>query len=316
MRVPDFFIAGHEKCGTTALYEMLRPHPQVFLPELKEPHFLNEDRKPRFPPTRGRALPQTLEEYLALFADARPDQLVGEASASYVWSHTAAANIAALQPAAKVVVIVREPASFLHSLHLQLQRTHFESEKDLRKAIALEDERRAGRRIPRRCPYPAILQYSDHVAYVEQLRRYEDVLEPDQLLLLIYDDFLADNEDTVRKVLRFLELDDDGFAVEATRANVTKRTVRSQGLDEMMASVSMGRGPLSRAAGGAVKTIAPRGLRRGAARALRRRVVLAEPPALDERLALELRQRYRSEVVALGEHLGRDLVALWGYEAL
>jgi Sulfotransferase family len=311
MRPPDFFIAGHEKCGTTALYEMLRPHPQVFLPELKEPHFLNDDRRPRFPPELGRALPQTMEEYLALFAGARRDQLVGEASASYMWSHTAAANIAALQPAAKVVAIVREPASFLHSLHLQLQRAHFESEKDLRKAIALEDERREGRHIPRRCPYPAILQYSDHVAYADQLHRYLDVLPQEQLLMLIYDDFRADNEGTVRQVLRFLGLD-DSLEVEVTQANVTKRTVRSQGLDEMITSVALGSGPLS----GTLKTLAPRRLRRGAARALRRRVVLAEPPPLDERLTLELRRRYRDEVVALSGHLGRDLVALWGYDAL
>ncbi|HEY1834193.1 MAG TPA: sulfotransferase [Solirubrobacteraceae bacterium] len=311
MRPPDFFIAGHEKCGTTALYEMLREHPLVFLPELKEPHFLNDERRPRFPPKLARALPQTMDEYLALFAGARPGRLAGEASASYLWSHSAAANIAALQPGAKVIAIVREPASFLHSLHLQLQRAHYESEKDLRRAIALEAERREEQSIPARCPFPAILQYSDHVAYMEQLRRYLAVFAPEQLLVLIYDDFRADNEGTVRQVLRFLGLDDD-VAVESKQANVTTRTVRSQGLDEMITSVALGSGPLS----GTLKTLAPRGLRRGAARALRRRVALAEPPPLDETLALELRRRYRHEVVALGEHLGRDLVALWGYDAL
>src|SRR5580693_6355814 len=34
-RIPDFFIVGHAKCGTTALYEMLRRHPQIFMPEYK-----------------------------------------------------------------------------------------------------------------------------------------------------------------------------------------------------------------------------------------------------------------------------------------
>ena len=38
-RVPDFFIVGHAKSGTTALYEMLRAHPQIFMPDLKEPKF-------------------------------------------------------------------------------------------------------------------------------------------------------------------------------------------------------------------------------------------------------------------------------------
>ena len=37
LRVPDFFIVGHAKSGTTALYEMLRQHPQIFMPASKEP---------------------------------------------------------------------------------------------------------------------------------------------------------------------------------------------------------------------------------------------------------------------------------------
>src|SRR6478752_4985741 len=38
-RFPDFYIVGHSKCGTTALYEMLRRHPQIFMPDVKEPMF-------------------------------------------------------------------------------------------------------------------------------------------------------------------------------------------------------------------------------------------------------------------------------------
>jgi hypothetical protein len=69
-RVPDFFIVGHAKSGTTALYEMLRRHPQIFMPDGKEPWFFGSDMRPRFQPRRAGALPQTLEEYLALFGSA------------------------------------------------------------------------------------------------------------------------------------------------------------------------------------------------------------------------------------------------------
>ena len=83
-----------------------------------------------------------------------------------------------------------------------------ETQRDLRKAMSLEGVRREGRRIPRRCHVPDALQYSDHVLYVEQLRRYHAVFPPENVLVLIYDDFRRDNEATVRKVLRFLEVDD------------------------------------------------------------------------------------------------------------
>ena len=43
MHIPNFFLFGAPKCGTTALYEYLRTHPNVFLPRLKEPHFFADD---------------------------------------------------------------------------------------------------------------------------------------------------------------------------------------------------------------------------------------------------------------------------------
>jgi hypothetical protein len=60
----------------------------------------------------------------------------------------------------------------------------------------------------------------------------------------------------------------------------------------------------------------PAALRRRGVGALRRAAVKTEPPPADERLMLELRRRYRHEVQALSEHLGRDLVSEWGYDAL
>src|ERR1700689_532587 len=103
LRTPDFFIVGHAKSGTTALYEMLRPHPQIYMSPAKEPWFFATDMRPRFQPRRAGRGPQTLEEYLALFAGATPQQLAGEASSSYLWSQTAAGRIVEVQPEAKII---------------------------------------------------------------------------------------------------------------------------------------------------------------------------------------------------------------------
>lgn len=43
MKNPNFFIIGAPKCGTTALSEYLREHPQVFFSDPKELSFFNED---------------------------------------------------------------------------------------------------------------------------------------------------------------------------------------------------------------------------------------------------------------------------------
>jgi hypothetical protein len=309
--MPDFFIVGHPKTGTTALYDMLRGHPQIFMPDLKEPTFFAAEI-PR-ESHRGRS-PATLEEYLALFAPAMPDQVLGEASATYLWSPTAAGRIAELQPAARMIAILREPASFLRSLHLQNVQSHYETERDLRAALALEQERTLGRRIPRRCRRPQALLYSQYVRYAEQLRRFHAVFPREQLLVLVYDDFRADNEATVRRVLGFLGVDDE-LPVAVTEANPSVR-MRSQQLDELVHAVSVGRGPVSRAVKASVKAVAPRELRHRMLGAVRERFVLAPPPPVDEELMLELRRRYLPEVAEVSEYLGRDLISLWGYDRL
>jgi Sulfotransferase family len=314
-RVPDFFIVGNPKSGTTALYEMLRVHPQVYMPDLKEPWFFASDMRPRFQPPRSASPPETLEDYVALFNAAAPEQRVGEASTAYLWSTTAAERIAQLRPDARIIAILREPASFLHSLHLQLLGTHVEAEHDFGRAIALEAARREGRKIPRRSHRPQLLLYSNHVRYVEQLRRYHAAFPAEQVLVLIYDDFRRDNEATVRTVRRFLEVD-ESVPVEVTDANPTTTRMRSQQLDELLNVISVGRGPVSRAVKTGVKVVTPGTLRTRAIEVTQRHLVQGKPRPPDQQLMLELRRRFKGEVVALSEYLGRDLVTLWGYDGL
>jgi len=319
MRVPDFFIVGSPKTGTTSLHATLRKHPQIFMPKIKEPQFLASDARPRAKHERApRELgyPKTLEDYLALFEQALPGQLVGEATPTYLWSRTAAENIASLQPDARIIAILREPASFLHSLHHAFLRGRNEAEPDLRRAMALEADRREGRHIPRRSHRPQFLQYSEHVRYVEQLSRYRAHFSAERVLVLIYDDFRSDNAATVRRVLQFLEVDDES-PIAIKRVNVTKQPLRSRRARHVMNSISRGQGPIARSAKVTVKALTTLPVRHAVQRSVgqvtRRQRARTHAPAPDERFMLELRQRFKGEVLALSEYLDRDLVTLWGY---
>jgi len=289
---------------------MLRGHPQIFMSESKEPWFFAEELLERTPPRPG-GTPRTLEEYAALFAGAAPQQRVGEASALYLWSRTAASRIAQVQPDARIVAIVREPAALLRSLHMQFVESYVETEVDLRTALELEQSRRAGRKVPRHTYWPKALMYSEHVRYVEGLRRYEELFGRDRMLVLIYDDLRADNEAAVRSVLRFLDVDDT-VQIEVREANPTVR-VRSARLHELVHAVKVGRGPASRVLKGAIKAVTPKSARRSALQATERHLVQTSPKADDQQLMDELRERYRDEVVRLEEYLGRDLLDRWGY---
>src|ERR1700747_71662 len=118
-RVPDFFIVGQPKSGTPALYSMLRRHPQIFLPETKEPGYLADELHVRKPPRPSNDV-RTFDDYVALFEGASEEQLGGDATRFYLWSVPAARRIAELQPRARIIATLREPASLLHSLHLLL----------------------------------------------------------------------------------------------------------------------------------------------------------------------------------------------------
>jgi len=312
-RLPDFFIVGQPKSGTTALYEMLGAHPQIFLPASKEPWFFASELHVRTPP-RPEGTPRTLEEYATLFAAARDDQRVGEASPQYLWSRTAAAAIAAVQPGAQIIAIFREPVSFLRSLHAQCVQTYVETESDFARALSLEPARREGRHIPRHTYWPDRLLYSEHVKYVDQLRRFDALFPADQMLILIYDDFSTDNEGTVRRVLRFLKVDDT-VPVTVREANPTVH-VRSKHLNTLVHTLSVGRGPISMAVKGTVKAVVPRRLRRGALAAAKQRIVYGGEPAVDESLIADLRRRLLPEVEAFGRYIDRDLIKLWGYDGL
>jgi Sulfotransferase family len=313
-RVPDFFIVGHPKSGTTALYEMLRCHPEIYMPDVKEPNFFNF-LVPGVPNIAewhtSRKPSETLDDYLSLFTAAKPEQRIGEGSTFYLASETAASSIAVAQPAAQIIAILREPVSFLCSLHLQLVQNDVENEKDPRRAFALEDARRKGRHIPRASlQLQPWLLYSDHVRYVDQLQRYQ-ALFPGHVMVLIYDDFRRDNEETLRKVLGFLDVD-DALPTNITKANPTVH-VRSRYINHVTHSVTMGQGPVSRATKTVIKMLTSRQLRQHALQAIKLHVIYGNPPPPDAGLITDLRRRFKPEVVALSEYLGRDFVSLWGY---
>src|SRR5438093_1590857 len=112
IRLPTFFIVGAPRCGTTALYTYLRQHPDLFLPENKEPHFFGSDLyHPGFV--------RNLDEYLSLFLEAGNKKRAGEASVWYLYSRNAAAEIMAFCPSARIIAMLRNPVDMMYSNYCQ-----------------------------------------------------------------------------------------------------------------------------------------------------------------------------------------------------
>lgn len=316
MNKPSLFIAGNSKSGTTALHSFLSQHPDIFMSVPKEPNYFAKDFCHDTDPQRC-FYRRTEAEYLELFASAQPSQVCGEASACYIYSGVAAAEIAKFNPQAKLIFILREPVSFLRSYHLQLLKNtpqDGENVKSFEKALALETERKQGQKIPPKCLIPEFLYYGDRVKYAEQLQRFYQHFDPEQIKVFIYDDWISDNRTIYNEILEWIGVD-PSYQPEFDTHNKGGVQVKSKALQELVADVSHGKGVFAPAKQ-LVATVLPQEKRRAAVDWAYNNLAFAQANPLDPALKRRLKQTFLPEVIALGQLLDRDLVTLWGYDTV
>jgi len=293
-RRPDFFIVGAPKCGTTALHSAPSSHPEVFLPENKEPHFFGKDLE-----VGEDWCVREEVEYMGLFAGCGEEKRLGEASPWYLFSKTAAEEIHAFQPDARILILLRDPVDLIHSVHLQHLNTANEDIIDLAEALAAEPARARGERLPARAPFPDCLAYRSVARLSEQVSRYLDVFDADRVKVLLLDDLHADERAFLREVCRFLDVSEDE-ELEMGRRNPSRDLTS---VDLMLKRLHY----RTRVISGLQRRLpkAAKSLYRGAVRMLpaKRRVGIA--PAL----RAELSQELRGEVARLSSLIGRDLSA-------
>ncbi|HUG49085.1 MAG TPA: sulfotransferase [Candidatus Limnocylindria bacterium] len=294
MKRPDLFVVGAFKSGTTALYEYLRAHPQVFMSVPKEPMYFGQDLTPRY-----RRM--TEDEYLALFAGARPDQRAGEASPWYLYSLTAAREIRDFSPEAQIIVMLRNPVDVMHAQHGQLVFNRREDITDFADALAAEPARRRGEQISPDAIRPEALYYRHSVRFAEQVARYLGVFGRERVHFIVFDDFALDPSSAYRQVLEFMNVDalvELDFVVH----NPSQQP-RSRLLQRLVFAPP---GPLRNCYGR---------LRRSAlAHSVRDRLVAlnsrrAARAPLDPDLRRRLTAELAPEVAELGRLIGRDLTA-------
>jgi hypothetical protein len=302
-RKPDLFHVGHPRSATGLVYSWLKGHPDVFAAR-KELHYFGRDIGFNEPP-------RTLESYLSAFAEAGDASVACDSSTWYLASETAAEEIAAFQPDARILLTLRDPTEMLLSLHAHLLANGDEDLPDLEQALLAEPMRRGGYGIPRGSLPRIGLYYRRHVQYAAQVRRYLDRFGRDRVFVLVFDDIKTRPAEAYRALLRWLGVRTDfpGFekvVMGNARARNSSWTVRSRALQAL----------LKRQTNQAVYM----GLRPEplpgwflAVRALRRINATQAPRREPRRDVIErLRAELRPEVEAVEELLGRELPAWKG----
>lgn len=201
----DFFIVGAARSGTTTLWHWLKGHPQIFLPETKEPHyfcFMGADVPyygKELDPDYKKLLITDKKEYDQLYLNSKENQLRGDASPGYLYFRHTAARIRDHNPNAKIICILRDPCSRAFSQFMLHIRSGFEDVRNFDSALAREQQRIAkgwwwGH------------HYLEAGKYGEQWQVYCNQFPKSQRLLLFYDDLSKDPAGTYRKICKFLEI--------------------------------------------------------------------------------------------------------------
>jgi hypothetical protein len=180
-RRPDFVIPGFARCGTTWLYEVLKRHPGIFLPERKELDFFSESWAKGYP------------FYAAYFADARAHQLTGDISPVYAEHPEVPERLAATAPHARIVIVVRNQVERLRSSYWQSRRDGWR-QPELERFLAGEVED---------------CRYLVHQRYAPTIQAYRRLFGEAAVLVLVYEDVSRDPAAAVRAILRHLGLGEE-----------------------------------------------------------------------------------------------------------
>lgn len=176
--VPNLFLVGAPKCGTTSLHEYLRRHPQIFFPfsddnygRVKEPnHFCPELEILEKNAIKGR------KDYHDLYRGSERARWRGNASTNYLFSETAPERIKRFCPDARILIMLRPPVDMMRSYHSELLRHHHEDIVDYHEALSASEDRRNGLRIPKHTVVPKCLDYFAMSRFAEQIERYYHIL--------------------------------------------------------------------------------------------------------------------------------------------
>jgi hypothetical protein len=219
MALPNLFVIGAPKCGTTSLHHYLDQHPKVAMSVVKEPkYFLADGRRPAH---RGPGDERACRNYVvdrsayeALFHfPPGPGSYAGESSPYYLWAADAGSRIRVLVPDARLVAVLREPTMRAFSNWADL-REQGREKLAFADALAAEERRHAENWEP-------FWYYRSLGLYGAQLSRLLDVFPRQQVKVVLSEELAEAPRQVMDQVFEFLGLEPLGERLAEEHRNQT-----------------------------------------------------------------------------------------------
>ena len=219
--LPNTFILGAAKSGTTSLYDYLRQHPNVYMSPVKEPRFFAYAEHPPAmvgpgdeASNREAGAVYTLEAYQELFAGATTESIIGEASPVYLYDEAAPRLLRRHCPDAQLLVLLRNPIERAYSHFLHLLQSGREPLRDFEAALEAEDERVAE-------GWEWSWHYCRMGFYGQQLARYLERFDREQLHVYRFEALKDDAVGLAQQIFRDLGIDDSVVPETGVRRRAT-----------------------------------------------------------------------------------------------
>ena len=207
--LPNFFLVGANKAGTTSIHRYLRHHPEIYMSRVKEPTFWALDPEQ---PQVGKFAEDVVRdrgEYEALFADVTTERAFGEASTAYLTSKLAPERIRAEIPEARVIAVLRDPSDRAYSSFMMHVAAGKEPITDFGTAVDTDLSGETWR-------YYVVMG-----RYGSALQRWHDRFPAEQIRVFLYEDLSARPDCVMREIYEFLDVDADFTPMLDDRFNVT-----------------------------------------------------------------------------------------------
>ena len=206
-KVPNLFIVGAPKCGTTFLYTYLKKHPDIYFPNFKEPHFFGSDLI-----RKNGAYDLSQKDYNDLFSTNK--KIIGEASTFYIFSKKSAQEIYNHNPKAKIIIMIRNLVNLVHSLHAQFIFSGDEIVEDFSKALDLEKSRLNGKNIPKQTTIVNKLYYTTNILSIpNNIESYINLFGIENIRFIHLDEIKNNPGKVYKDTLDFLNVD-SGFRID------------------------------------------------------------------------------------------------------
>lgn len=232
MNIPNLFIIGAPKAGTTAFVNNISQHKDIFVPEQKEPRFFDAhtfyDYKEDYPI-------KSKKDYLKLFNsdEAKNAKYRVDGSVFNIYSEESIENILELSADAKFVIILREPVDASISMHRQ-RLTYADTKMREISENFMEcwdklGNRKEGKGYPQNCRNKFLFRYDLLYSYELYLPYIIQRIKKENLFIGFYDDFIKNPDEFYSNFFNFLYI--EGIDIENKKINTSKILKKSKFLE-------------------------------------------------------------------------------------